>query len=633
MNRTSKPRCGWLTPVLVVALFGALAGQEIFDAAKTIDLARVRELVQKDASALRARDPEGRSALHLAASSGSLPLVRLLLSLGADIDPVDNRLATPLRTAIDNGRDEVAAFLIDQGADLGRKDVLGDSALHAAVEQDKAGLVKELIDRGAEVDSRNKDGWTPFLRAARNTGSVAVGNLLLDHGADINAKDTSAYLPLNWAAYFGNKEFVDLLLDKGAEFDRTEGKVTLILENAARYGFERLFKTVAGREKGIGTDGLAAEAIMSAAVLGGSVEIVKTLQAGGVPLRQAANVHGWRPIHQAARLGRLAMIEFLIGQGADIKARTAAGKSAYNIAEAAGKREAMSLILKLGGDPGPQRFPALKGPFIGQAIPGKEPAVFGPDIIHPAHSGVTSTPDGKEFYWQAADRTIWTTRRDKETWTKPEAAPFSRAIKGRYADDVPFVTPDGKRMFFTSTRPVEGAEPGKENIWTVERTPEGWADPRPLEAEVNSLLLHWQVSVSANGTLYFSGTGTGCYGAQDLYSSRLVGGRYTKPVNLGPAINGPENEAYPYVAPDESYIIFGKGQNWEFFISFKGPDGQWLAPVKISPDWRGYCPALSPDGRYLFYVGFFPGAAGPPAVYWVRAEFIERLRPGRASGE
>lgn len=55
-----------------------------------------------------------------------------------------------------------------------------------------------------------------------------------------------------------------------------------------------------------------------------------------------------------------------------------------------------------------------------------------------------------------------------------------------------------------------------------------------------------------------------------------------------------------------------------FHISFKGKDGQWLAPKKLEqlPRW-GICPMITPDGKYMFFVD----------NQWISAKFIEEFRP------
>ncbi len=211
------------------------------------------------------------------------------------------------------------------------------------------------------------------------------------------------------------------------------------------------------------------------------------------------------------------------------------------------------------------------------------------------------------------------TRFQDGRWTKPAFAPFSGPSDIPFHDDVPFVTPDNKRLFFTSKRPVAPGAPEKENIWFVERTPTGWSEPRSVGSAVNAMSLHWQVSVSNAGTLYFGGRSEkDGYGSGDIYCSRLVNGQYAAPVNLGPAINTKDGESQAFVAPDESFILFFRapGQVPSAHVSFKGRDGQWMPAVKFDLPWAGAGLIVSPDGKYLFAGG-----------QWRSARFLEELRP------
>ncbi len=72
--------------------------------------------------------------------------------------------------------------------------------------------------------------------------------------------------------------------------------------------------------------------------------------------------------------------------------------------------------------------------------------------------------------------------------------------------------------------------------------------------------------------------------------------------------------------------VFGKDSSVNsayFWISFRGPQGQWLPPIRLSQEWKGYCPMVSPDGKYLFYLG----QSDVAAIYWINAGFIRELRP------
>ncbi|MFH1850916.1 MAG: hypothetical protein ABIA75_01085, partial [Candidatus Neomarinimicrobiota bacterium] len=197
-----------------------------------------------------------------------------------------------------------------------------------------------------------------------------------------------------------------------------------------------------------------------------------------------------------------------------------------------------------------------------------------------------------------------------ESWTTPQIVPFSGQGTEPYYDDVPVVSPDNTKLFFLSKRPIGYASTNREHIWYVERTLTGWSEPTPLPQNINSTPdIHWQISVTNDGTLYF-----GAFGG--LYYSSLIDGEYANPEPFQ-IINDFGNVTCPFMAPDESYIIFckiveGRGS---LYISFNDMNGQWLQPQPLNniPEVTSF---VSRDGKYLF------------AFYnWISAEIIEDLRP------
>jgi Tol biopolymer transport system component len=274
-------------------------------------------------------------------------------------------------------------------------------------------------------------------------------------------------------------------------------------------------------------------------------------------------------------------------------------------------------------------FPELTGAYLWQTPPVKEPVLFAPGIVSNGrnHSSVAISPDGKELYWSGVDRKIWFTKLENGKWTKPEMVSFCK--ENPYEYDNPFITPDGNKMLFTTFRPGAVSQ-DKETIWYLERTSSGWSDPKPISPEVNETPLHWSISVSDSGTLYFQfqdASGKSSGGIGDIYYSKLVNGEYTKPVNIGPAINTPATETCPHIAPDESYIVFTRFdetnvKNTGIFISYRDKSGQWLPAVMAEGGTKekgGLSPRISPDGKYLFYVN--------GGMWWMPADFIEELRP------
>jgi hypothetical protein len=174
-------------------------------------------------------------------------------------------------------------------------------------------------------------------------------------------------------------------------------------------------------------------------------------------------------------------------------------------------------------------------------------------------------------------------------------------------------TPDGKRLFFCSRRPLDGYGPPIDQVdfWFVEREGIEWSEPKHLEGPVNSDALEYYPIFSQNGTLYFSSTRPGGYGGGDIYRARLENGVYLEPENLGPIINTENFEGDLYIAADESYIIvtcYGRSDtigSGDLYISFLQEDGSW-SPMKnmgasVNSEANEHCPILSPDGKYLFF--------------------------------
>ncbi|MFC2156852.1 ankyrin repeat domain-containing protein [Acidobacteriota bacterium] len=609
-----------LVTAIILLAAGAAQAQDIFDAVKNENTPKVKALIDKDASQLNIKDEAGNTPLHHAVIIGSTSIIEFLLSKGADIDAQNTRLNTPIHDAIQNKKENISALLIERGADLSKTNINEQTPLHKAASLNQKGTGKLLIAKGAAIDPVDRYGRTPFLLVARQTGDVKFGKLLLDKGADINIKDKDNQMALNLAAWRGFTDFTDFLLDNGAEYDTTQGGARWMLIHSVRYGSIRLFKVVLERENGLLSDDSIKRNIMHTAITGGSVEIINLLLSKNFLLNNNANSYGWTPSHYAAQNGHAGMIRFLAEKKFNIDQRTLSGKSAYNIAEENNQDEVLQTIKELKGDTGQARFPTLTGTFMGQAPP-TEVKLFAPDIISSPHEddnhgSIAFMPDGKEIYWNLRGK-IWMTRLQNDKWIEPEIASFCE--DGEPMFDNPFITSDGKKLFFTSTRSGSVSEK-KENIWFVERTSSGWSEPKPVSPEVNAVQIHWGISVSDSGTLYFGGTGQENFGMSDVYYSKLVDGVYSKPVNMGAEINSKDSDHCPFIAPDESYIIFSRFSNSDrgFYISFKDKSEKWSKPVKIHERLMGVCPLISHDGKYFFF--------NSDGIYWMPAYFIEELR-------
>ncbi len=310
-------------------------------------------------------------------------------------------------------------------------------------------------------------------------------------------------------------------------------------------------------------------------------------------------------------------------------------------------------------------FPKLTGPYLGQKPPGLTPELFAEDIISTGvHEGsIIFSPDNNELYYEITHLThrytaITFMSQKDGLWHGPEVASFS----GKYRDASPFVTCDNKKLFFCSNRPhPRQSHKDDLDIWFVERTGNGWGEPVHLGPAVNSDFVDANPRLAKNGTLYFASNGERGKGGHDIYKSILIDQEYQPPVNLGDSINSPDFESCPFVAPDESYMIFNvfAGQKSKrtsgLHISFKNANGEWGEAMNMGNVINEGNPSMfafvSPDRKYLFFssqkVPYLPYEGAPlnfqdlmtllhgpqngsGDIYWVSARIIEELRPKEA---
>ena len=220
-----------------------------------------------------------------------------------------------------------------------------------------------------------------------------------------------------------------------------------------------------------------------------------------------------------------------------------------------------------------------------------------------------------------AKATIYVSHLVNNRWTRPKVAPFS----GQYSDIDPFVSPDGRRLYFSSIRPrpLDGVIRGDLDIWMVERTARGWSEPVRLGPEVNSPADELYVSASRNGTIYFA---SGPFFPQpgrhfDIYSAEPEGDRFAnrRPlsggVNTAPSGAAGEGlqdawEFNPEISVDGRVLIFtslrpaGHGLG-DLYVSYRRGD-TWTRARNLGPtintDQDEYHPTLSRDRRTLYFV-------------------------------
>jgi hypothetical protein len=249
--------------------------------------------------------------------------------------------------------------------------------------------------------------------------------------------------------------------------------------------------------------------------------------------------------------------------------------------------------------------------YLGQKPPGLRPVLFAPDIIKTEfrEAGCAFSPDLKEFYFRRRGGEYESNTLVVVTYIDNK---WSESLVETKAGE-PFISLDGKTMHL-----------GKKYR---ERTTSGWSEKKSLGDPFNSFRI-MRLTASSNGTYYFdeaSETGP-------LRYSRFINGVYEQPKTLNVDVGN--WNAHPYIAPDESYIIWddqresGSG-GADLYISFREKDGAWGPSINlgdtINTEFEDAYGSITPDGKYFFFNRSYGNNKAD--IFWVDAQIIENLRP------
>lgn len=216
-------------PAMVKALIEAGADTEVktrigsmtplFMAAKTGDVKIIELLLRAGASA-NISNTNGTTALMLASGSGKISAINLLLEHGADVNARDvTNGQTALMFAAALNRDKSIKVLVEHGADLdvltkvsyvqkGRRAAVddelderavqmgGNAAIHFAAREGAFEAVRALVNAGANIEKVSGNDNTPPITQALITGNLDIANFLLESGADPNVANADGLTPL-----------------------------------------------------------------------------------------------------------------------------------------------------------------------------------------------------------------------------------------------------------------------------------------------------------------------------------------------------------------------------------------------------------------------------------------------------
>ena len=345
---------------IIIGVFAAAAGlaaqATIFEAAQSGDLETVARLLKADPKLAQAKNNEGETALHLAAGcrrgeEAALPLVRLLLENGAEVNAQNAGNQTPLLYSAYGGFRRVVELFLEKGASFQYQDSNGLSPLHFAARQGQAAVVEMLINKGADPSLKDNQGRTPLDYALlRNQRAVLETWIKLGR---FDAKGPEGSSLLHAAASLGNEEVVRSLLEKGADPARPSPNGDTILLSYLRGGLAARAVDAIAKGADVNAKDAAGRTALHLAVEKGLEDAAKALLDRGAD-PNALDGSGLSPLEIAQDWGSGALASLLTAKGArPVRPKTHLLKGgSYEVVEAQSGAKAESAVIRYIGTDG-----------------------------------------------------------------------------------------------------------------------------------------------------------------------------------------------------------------------------------------------------------------------------------------
>jgi len=259
------------------------------------------------------------------------------------------------------------------------------------------------------------------------------------------------------------------------------------------------------------------------------------------------------------------------------------------------------------------------------------------------HGKLSVAPDGKSMYWDFVklpfkegdvNKIAYVTKNNGK-WGDRKIAEFC----GKYRSCSPCFWGSDKIIFGKRENIGTDSVELVDDYWLIERQEGGWSEPKPLGFDQFSDTWKWSFSVAENGNIYFDDQnffeGQHNWG---MYVSYFKSGKYSEPILLPEHLNTTDFDWTPFIAPDESYLMFASNRpssmgSTDIYITFKNHSGEWSDPInmgdKVNSKELERWPSVSPNGRIMFFLRDYliDDQLQGQDYYWIDAKFIEELKP------
>ena len=305
------------------------------------------------------KDKNGNTPLIIAVTNNEYEIVDLLLRQGADMESLNDDNKDAYHIALDNENTYVVNMLLEHGYYDSENDSEDDAIQFLSNQQSqregRGGKRKTRTKRqrgGVKKSKKRKrdDDDMALIKASRDGHTETVA-MLLEKGADVNAKDNGGYTALLWASHDGHTEIVAMLLDNGANVNVKDNDGFTALYWASQNGHTEIVAMLLENKYGtdVNAKSINGQTALHSASNNGHTEIVTML------LEKGANVNakmkdGDTALFLATNHGRTEMVRMLLEDyGADVNAKTHDDWTALHLASGKGYIEIVAMLLEQPG--------------------------------------------------------------------------------------------------------------------------------------------------------------------------------------------------------------------------------------------------------------------------------------------
>ena len=373
---------------------------------------QVAKLLYHHGSSVNVRGHYGWSPLHSAVYYGDLEMVQVLLNNGVDVMVQDEDGCNPVHRALSWGRMELVRILtehpaseIAQGKDrwtpipqapfreyIGVAQMVFNRDLdvtahdrrrltplhlssgghvklalilelillhnagsttqywpgwilsHPTLSGDHIELTHLLLEHGANADARDDDNCTP-LHWASQQGHSEVVLVLVEHGVDADARDDNNRTPLHWASQLGHSEVVSVLVEHGIDINARDHSNWTPLHGASQNGHWGVVQFLLDHGANAHASDQGGWTPLQWPSYNGYPQTVRILLERGADANTRDNTN-WTPLHGASKSGHPEVVQVLLEHGADANSRDDSNQTPLHLASRAGHLGVVQLLVE-----------------------------------------------------------------------------------------------------------------------------------------------------------------------------------------------------------------------------------------------------------------------------------------------